>query len=274
MNKQYLYLLPVVFFLSAGPVAAHGDDDGSTRNNVITQEDKDRENRIREIKQKTEEYRKALTEKQAEILKSLCEKKVAHRQRELERLQTKVAGSDKYTAEEKNQLVSDIATKLNELAAINTNCTNRTDLAQLKEQVRAMERKRIFASVLPRLNATHAVNKATAFTGRLLNHTAVLQEKIDRAKQAGCDITDEEAALTEYTNAVKKAQGHLAKAKEIIATFKDTADPGAAKREQLKAEMTAMKNALLEARDAHKEIRAGLKLCPKPAEETEDETSS
>ncbi len=273
MSKRYLYLLPIAFFLVTGSAIAHGEDN-APEIRAVSQENKDRQSREAEIKAKIEEFRQARAEKQAETLKLLCQKMVSHRQRELERLQAKVAGSDKYTAEQKNQLVSEIAARLNELADISTNCTNRSELIQLKEQVRAMERKHIFASVLPRINAQRLFNRSTAFVGRLLNHTATLQKHINRAKTAGCDVADEEAALLNYTNAIKEAQDRLAKAKEIIATFKDAADPGATKREQLKAEMTAMKNALLEARDAHKEIRAGLKLCPKPAEETGDETGS
>jgi hypothetical protein len=261
MKAYYLILLPLTLFLVTLPAIAHSDDETSQSGltNAV-RENQERQSREEAVKTKVEEFRAAAAERRLTILKDLCSKMADHRLRELESLKTKVKNSSLAT-EEKNEILATIDAKIAAVNEVKSDCEGATTVEALKTLIRDLQTKhRLFHSVLPRLHALRALGRAKAFIGRLTNHVATIQKHIDKAEARGCDVTDEEKALEDYQAAVKEAQDHLAEAKKIIATFKDTEDPGG-KRTELKTHMTAMKDALLKARDAHKKIIAGLKEC-------------
>jgi|GEM_PF-6532602 len=279
---QSLKLLPLAFLLTTTPVFSNPTQfhalavEGDESDNTDTTESTTAKDRHEEIKDKVTEFREAAKERQLAVLKELCSKMVDHRIRQLNALKTRVNNSDLSTAE-KRDLVAEIDEKIAALNAIKARCAAATNVDELKEITKDIERKHhIFKSVLPRLHAQRFVDRAQAFLQRLENQTRMLQDKIDEAETAGCDVTDEEAALVEFQAALQEARDHLNKAKEIIASIKDDQDPGS-KREELKAEMEAMRDALKKAHEAFKKVQAGLKDCreaTKPEDETETEPST
>lgn len=274
MNRlTTLLAVPFVTFVLTSPVAAHPSQfhtqaesdsgEGSSSGDTKTREE--------EIRAKVEEFRAAKEERKLTLLQTLCTKMVDHRMKELDRLEGKVNRA-KVTEDQKGEILDTIQEKDTALTTARTECTSTTDAEALKTRIRDVQRKHhLFASILPRLHALRFLDKAQAFLQRLENQTTVLQGKIDDASAAGCDVTDEEAALADYQAALREARDHWNKAKEIVATFRDDQDPGG-KREELKAEMTAMRDALKKAHEAFKKIKDGLKECreeTKPEDETE-----
>ena len=267
---KYLLTLPVFLLAFSSIASAHPSQfhtqavEGTTSENGIEEE----KSRGEEVRAKFEEYRAAAQERKLTNLRELCTRMVDHRVRSLESTKARISSS-KLSDEQKQELATLIDQKMAEVRA--TDCTSPTSLDALRTLLRSLEKKVVFASILPRIRAERFLARVQGFIGRLTNHVAAIEKHIDKAKDAGCDTADAEAALADYQAAVQSAQDHLNLGKDVIASFKDTEDPGA-KRAELKTHMTEMKNALLEARDAHKKIVSELKECRAKQSEEESET--
>jgi len=271
MNKLFPSLALTLFLLtSATPAYAHPwrfhlHGRAEARSGVEEETEKEEENqekaRAEEIRAKVAEFKQAKTDRQLALLKELCGKMVLHRQRELNRLQVKVDNSE-LSDTQKEEINTTIKSKEASLVTAKSDCDKETNTERLKTRIRDVQRKeRVFHANLPKLHGMKFVRHADAFVARLDRHTAKVEAKINEAEAAGCDVTDAQAAFVDYKAAVEEAKTHLAKALDLVNQIKDGEDPGDL-RDQLKAELQAIIDALKKAHDAHKIIKEELRGCP------------
>ena len=120
--------------------------------------------RSEEIEAKVTEFRAAQEARRLETLQQLCTKMIDHRLAELNRLKTRVDGSD-LTTEQKTEITAEIDAKIAELDTKKDDCAS-TDLDDLKVLVRDLQKRlsnadRLESRCLRRRSRTRLALKST-----------------------------------------------------------------------------------------------------------------
>lgn len=186
--------------------------------------------------------RQRVTDAAIQKLRDRALKAIDRRIRALERELQRARNMQRITEEDKNYLIGEIQSNIDELGALRSKIEQDSDLATLKADVKSIVTNfRIYVVVLPKGLALMAADRANWGSQRFDALAAKIQERIDKAKAAGKDVTEVQGLLDQFKAKIADAKAHIEQAREAFKSMLPV-DPGGA-RSALQAGKTHLKEA-------------------------------
>lgn len=172
---------------------------------------------------------------------------IDQRLRALEREVSRIRAMSQLTEEQKNEIVGELESAMDSLRSLRERIANETDPQALKAEIKSIvTNHRVYKVAIPKGLALVAVERASWGAQRFDKLAERLQERIDKAKAAGKDVTDVQALLDQFKAKIADAKAHIEQAREAFQSMV-TVDPEAAR------------SAMQEGKSHLREARAGFR---------------
>ena len=154
---------------------------------------------------------------------------IDRRIRELDELLRKVRTMAKITEEERAYLVNEIQNNLDSLSSLRRKIEQETDPQALKTEIKSIVTNyRVYMVVLPKVRALEVADRANWGVQRFDALAARIQERVDKAKAAGKDVTKVQELLDKLRAKIAEAKVQIDKARAAFNSMLPV-DPASAK---------------------------------------------
>ncbi|MCL5292871.1 MAG: hypothetical protein M1548_10235 [Actinobacteria bacterium] len=175
--------------------------------------------------QAKEEARRQAMEKARKMGLEMIDRRI----RELDELLRKVRTMAKITEEERAYLVNEIQNNLDSLSSLRRKIEQETDPQALKTEIKSIVTNyRVYMVVLPKVRALEVADRANWGVQRFDALAARIQERVDKAKAAGKDVTKVQELLDKLRAKIAEAKVQIDKARAAFNSMLPV-DPASAK---------------------------------------------
>jgi hypothetical protein len=193
-------------------------------------------------------------------IKDRAAREIDRRLKTIDRLEFEIGMNDYVTDDHASQLLSELASSSAGLTALGEEIAAATTIDELRVLVpKIAEDYRIYLVVAPKVAETLASDTLVGVSSRFDEVGARIQDAIDRATEAGYDVSDAQSELDEMRRLVAEGVGLADPVAETVLPLQpsDWPDPAEDVLRQGREDLTDARQSLRQARDAaHDAIRS------------------